>query len=68
MVIYALTSGMLDDVPVAKVRSFENELRKYLASNEKPLMDEIQANPVMTPELQERITNVIRTFKETVPY
>ncbi len=68
VVIYALTSGMLDDVPVAKVRSFENELRKYLASNEKPLMDEIQANPVMTPELQERITNVIRTFKETVPY
>ncbi|GIW15774.1 MAG: ATP synthase subunit alpha [Tepidiforma sp.] len=67
-VIYALTSGMLDDVPVAKIRSFENELRKYLASNEKALVDEIQANPVMTPELQERITNVIKTFKETVPY
>ncbi len=67
-VIYALTSGLLDDVPVAKVRSFENELRKYLASNEKGLMDEIQSNPVMTPELQERITNVIKTFKETVPY
>ncbi len=67
-VIYALTSGMLDDVPVPKIRSFENELRKYLASNEKALMDEIQANPVMTPELQERITNVIKTFKETVPY
>ncbi|WP_322795774.1 F0F1 ATP synthase subunit alpha [Tepidiforma sp.] len=68
IVIFTLTSGLLDDVPVAKVRSFENELRKYLASNEKPLLDEIQANPVMTPELQERITNVIRTFKETVPY
>ncbi|GIW17205.1 F0F1 ATP synthase subunit alpha [Tepidiforma sp.] len=67
-VIYALTSGLLDDVPVAKVRSFENELRKYLASNEKALMDEIQSNPVMTPELQERITTVIKTFKETVPY
>ncbi|QFG01912.1 F0F1 ATP synthase subunit alpha [Tepidiforma bonchosmolovskayae] len=67
-VIYALTSGMLDDVPVGKIRSFENELRKYLASNEKALVDEIQANPVMTPELQERITNVIKTFKETVPY
>ncbi|MCL6643664.1 MAG: F0F1 ATP synthase subunit alpha [Dehalococcoidia bacterium] len=67
-VIYALTSGMLDDVPVAKIRSFENELRKYLASNEKALVDEIQANPVMTPELQERITHVIKTFKETVPY
>ncbi|WP_322818022.1 F0F1 ATP synthase subunit alpha [Tepidiforma sp.] len=68
VVIFALTSGLLDDVPVAKVRSFENELRKYLATTEKPLMDEIQANPVMTPELETRIRTVIRTFKETIPY
>jgi F-type H+-transporting ATPase subunit alpha len=67
-VIYALTSGLLDDVPVAKVRSFENELRKYLASNEKPLMDEIKANPAMTAELQQRVTSVINAFKESVPY
>jgi F0F1-type ATP synthase alpha subunit len=53
---------------VAKIRSFENELRKYLATTEKPLMDEIQSNPVMTPELETRIRNVIRTFKETIPY
>jgi len=68
VVIFALTSGLLDDVPVAKIRSFENELRKYLATTEKPLMDEIQSNPVMTPELETRIRNVIRTFKETIPY
>jgi F-type H+-transporting ATPase subunit alpha len=68
VVIFALTSGLLDDVPVAKIRSFENELRKYLATTEKPLMDEIQSNPVMTPELESRIRNVIRTFKETIPY
>ncbi|MES4791745.1 MAG: F0F1 ATP synthase subunit alpha [Chloroflexota bacterium] len=68
VVIFALTSGLLDDVPVAKVRSFENELRKYLATTEKPLIDEIQANPVMTPELETRIRTVIRTFKETIPY
>lgn len=68
VVIFALTSGLLDDVPVAKVRSFENELRKYLATTEKPLMDEIQANPVMTPELETRIRTVVRTFKETIPY
>jgi F-type H+-transporting ATPase subunit alpha len=67
-VIYALTSGLLDDVPVEKVRSFENELRKYLASNEKPLMDEIKANPAMTAELQQRVTSVINAFKESVPY
>ncbi|MCC7088322.1 MAG: F0F1 ATP synthase subunit alpha [Chloroflexi bacterium] len=68
VVIYALTGGLLDDVPVTKVRAFENELRKYLGSNERDLIAEIQANPVMTPELQERLRAVIGTFKDTVPY
>jgi len=67
-VVYALTGGQLDDVPVTRVRAFENELRKYLGSNERDLMAEIQANPVMTPELQERIRGAIQTFKDTVPY
>jgi F-type H+-transporting ATPase subunit alpha len=68
VVIYALTGGLLDDVPVNRVRALENELRKYLASNERDLISEIQTNPVMTPELQERLRAVIGTFKDTVPY
>ncbi len=68
VVIYALTGGLLDDVPVNKVRAFENELRKYLGSNERDLIAEIQANPAMTPELQERLRAVLGTFKDTVPY
>ncbi|MBK9611636.1 F0F1 ATP synthase subunit alpha [Candidatus Amarobacter glycogenicus] len=68
VVINALTGGALDDVPVSKVRAFENELRKYLGSNERDLMAEIQATPVMTPELSERVKRVLQTFKDTVPY
>jgi F-type H+-transporting ATPase subunit alpha len=68
VVIYALTGGSLDDVPVNKVRAFEGELRKFLGSNERDLMAEIQASPVMTPELQERVKKVLQTVKDTVPY
>jgi F-type H+-transporting ATPase subunit alpha len=68
VVINALTGGALDDVPVSKVRAFENELRKYLGSNERDLMAEIQATPMMTPELSERVKKVLQTFKDTVPY
>jgi F-type H+-transporting ATPase subunit alpha len=67
-VVYSLTGGLMDDVPVAKVRAFENELRRYIASNERDLLAEIQASPVMTPELQERVKKSIQTFKDTVPY
>ena len=68
VVIYALTGGSLDDVPVNKVRAFEAELRKFLNSNERELMAEVEANPVMSPELQERVKKVLQTFKDTVPY
>jgi len=68
VIIFALTSGMLDDVPVNKVRAAENELRKYLGSNERDLMASIQASPVMSPELDQRLRAAIQTFKDTVPF
>jgi F-type H+-transporting ATPase subunit alpha len=68
VVIYSLTGGLLDDVPVNKVRAFEAELRKYLASNQRDLMAEITATPVWTPEVQERVRAAVMTFKDTVPY
>ncbi len=68
VVIYSLTGGLLDDVPVNKVSAFEAELRKYLASNQRDLMSEITANPVWSPELQERVRAAVGTFKDTVPY
>ena len=68
VVLYALSSGSLDDVPVAKVRSFEEGLRKFLASNHPDLLRDLTANPVSSPEVQERMKSVIATFKQTVPY
>ncbi len=67
-VIFSLTSGLLDDVPVGKVRSFEDELRKFLASNHPEVLQEIADNPVMTPELSDKLRGIINTFKTTVPF
>jgi len=67
-VLFSLSSGMLDDVPVAKVRSFEDGLRKFLASNNPEVLRDIAASPVMTPELTEKLRGVITTFKTTVPF
>ena len=67
-VIFSLTQGLLDDVPVAKVRDFEAGLRKFLASNHPELLSEVTNNPVMTPEFSEKLTSAINTFKTTVPY
>ncbi len=68
VVIYSLTGGLLDDVPVNKISAFEAELRKFLASNNRDLIDDITAEPVMTPELQERVRAAVTSFKENVTY
>jgi F-type H+-transporting ATPase subunit alpha len=67
-VIYSLTGGRLDDVPDEKVRPFEEALRKFMASNHPELLEEITANPVMTPEYTEKLKAAITTFKQTVPF
>ena len=67
-VLFSLSSGLLDDVPVAKVRPFEDALRKFLASNNPEVLREIAASPVMTPELTEKLRGIITTFKTTVPF
>ena len=67
-IIWSLTSGLLDDVAVPKLRNFEAELRKFMASTYPEIMKEITDNPVLTPEVSEKIRNAVTTFKTTVPY
>ena len=67
-VIFSLTQGLLDDVPVAKVRDFEAGLRRFMASNHPELLAEVTDNPVMTPEFSAKLTSAINSFKTTVPY
>ncbi|MEX2081385.1 MAG: F0F1 ATP synthase subunit alpha, partial [Dehalococcoidia bacterium] len=67
-VVFALTRGLLDDVPVAKVRSFELEFRKYLASSHAALVEQIRSEQALTPEIEEGLRSAIETFKQTVPF
>ena len=66
--LFALSNGLLDDVPVTKIRSFEDNLRKFLASNHPDLLKSIADKPVMTDELGEQLRSVVATFKQTVPF
>src|SRR5690606_33391124 len=42
MILYALTRGYLDDIPVADVLRFESELESWLGSNHTNVMDHIR--------------------------
>ena len=67
-VIFALTQGMLDDVPVEKIDSFEREFRSFLASNHPELIQKIEAEKAMSDDVQSALAAAVKTFKDTVPY
>ncbi len=67
-VIYSLTRGYLDDVPVNKVRGYEIELRKFLASNHAGIVKQITEERALSPELEEQLKAAITSFKQNVPF
>ncbi|MFZ7943245.1 MULTISPECIES: F0F1 ATP synthase subunit alpha [Bacillaceae] len=63
MILYALTRGFLDDVPVQDIRRFEGEFHNWLDHNRKDLLDQI----VTTKDLpaDEDMASAINAFKKT---
>lgn len=62
-IIYALTQGYLDDVPVEDIQRFESELMGYLDAEEKALLDGIRETGNL-PE-KEDFNRAIEGFKRT---
>jgi F-type H+-transporting ATPase subunit alpha len=63
--LYAGTRGYLDDIPVAKVRDFENGLLSYLRDRKPEVIAKIQEIKDLTPEVEELIKSTITGFKAT---
>ena len=67
-VIFALTNGLLDDVPTDKIASFESAFTGYLASNKPDLSSRIESERTISDETDEELRSAVAEFKETVPY
>jgi F-type H+-transporting ATPase subunit alpha len=63
--IYAGTRGHLDDVPVAKVREFEQGLLDFIRNRSPELLEKIVQIGDLTPEIEEAIKGAISGFKAT---
>ena len=67
-VIFALTQGLLDDVPTDKVRSFETAFVSYLGSNKPDLAAKIESERELTDEIDAELRAAVEEFKEAVPF
>ena len=63
-ILYAVTNGYLDDVPVEGVREWEEKFHKYLATSRKDVFDLLEEKKELTAEVEEKLKDVINDFKK----
>ena len=68
IIIYAATRGLLDDVEVEKVGSFEQALYQYMDANHPEIGKGIMDTFELSPELEQQLDTAVRAFKETGSY
>ncbi|WP_342044783.1 F0F1 ATP synthase subunit alpha [Bacillus sp. OTU530] len=63
MILYALTRGFLDDIPVVDVQRFEEELLAWMDSNRAEVLEQIRTTRQLQPD--DVMGGAIEEFKKT---
>lgn len=63
-ILYAVTNGFMDDVPVEKAQEWEKDFHKYLKSSQKEVMGLIVDKKELSEEVTEKLEKAIKEFKE----
>ena len=61
-VIFAVSKGYLDEVPVAKVSEYESGLFDYLEANNKKDLESISVEGIISDELSKNLEKAISDF------
>jgi F-type H+-transporting ATPase subunit alpha len=64
MILYAVTNGYLDDVPVDKVIVWEGDFHRSMQTNHPELEQKINDDKEIKPETEEALKSAIKDFKE----
>jgi F-type H+-transporting ATPase subunit alpha len=65
-IIYALTNGYLDDVPIEKVRTWENEFHRFMETAHQEISQTITNEKALSDESIEKLKGAIDEFKKQV--
>jgi len=68
VIIFAATSGYLDDVPTPKVGEFERDLYRYMDSVGKNVAARIAKDKVWNAEIEKDVRAMLEEFKKAHPY
>jgi F-type H+/Na+-transporting ATPase subunit alpha len=68
MIIFAASSGYVDDVPAIRVKDFERDLYRFMETQYKPLADTIAKEKKFDAEIEKQARAMIEEFNKTVSY
>jgi F-type H+-transporting ATPase subunit alpha len=68
IILFAVTNGFIDDVPVEKVSAFENALHKFMANSHPEIGKKIAAEKILKPEVEAELKKAIAEFKQGAAY
>jgi F-type H+-transporting ATPase subunit alpha len=66
IVIYTATKGYMDDVAVARIQEFQNELLKYIDQSASEMREELVQKKELTESIETKLKQVIGEFKERI--
>jgi F-type H+-transporting ATPase subunit alpha len=64
VIIYAGTTGLLDDLAPEQIRNFETELNRFFDSSQTALLQEIREKKALDDQLKGKLNSVIKEFKD----
>lgn len=62
LLLFAGTQGLLDDIHIDRVRSWKEELLRYMASRYPEISRDINEQKQITPELEARLRDALESF------
>ena len=68
VIFYAVNEGLLDNIPVEKIREFEQGLYKYADMSAREVIDEIKDKKELDDKLIEKIKKMVEEYKQEVDY
>jgi F-type H+-transporting ATPase subunit alpha len=67
-ILYAVTNGYLDDVPLEKIAAFEQGFHRFMETSHPEVGQHIAADKSIKPETDEALKSAISEFKKSAAY
>ena len=64
-VLYSMQKGYLDDVPVDRVKEFQNKLREYLSTRKTDVMQALRDKKAIDKDVEPMLKGALDEFKQT---